>query len=1007
MAEKHKKEDEDIAIDFSKVKNWFKNRKHKEHEHAHPEQKDNLNFNYKDTLDFFKKYSTIFLILIPIIITVYLRIQPMYLPATDDWAQNTVYNYYQNQIATQIEQQYPNLPDANKQALLQTEFQKLLTQNKDMLKQQVDATSQQFKEQMMYESGNSKYVYLSDIDSYYWLRDARRFLNNGTMCDIIDVEKQLCYGDIYTQAPLMMGSPLKNSGIFYNGKLYAYIIAYTYKILHVFNLDMTIMQASFYVPTIFGVLIAILSFLVGKAVSGNIGGLIASVIISSNPIFLSRTMGSDNDPLSIFFPIIIVLFFVYMIQAKDLKKRILFGALTGLWISFYAAAWQGWWFMFDFIIGSLAAYAIFYATKQIIHNKSIVNILKDKEMKMIITDILLLFSSSAIFITIFNEFSRFLAAITGPLWFTRTKIAALETFWPNVLVTVAEFNPSSLTSIIAQMGGKLMFFLGLMGILFVIVGKDNISKQQKYLLAFGTAIYLILVSSYGTSLNPKIYMALIALPVIIGMILLLKSKEDVDVKLAILLVIWFIATSYAALKGVRFSLLMVPAFGVAFGITIAAIYRTVSGWISSELRINDVLTKTIVALLLLLVLIAPVKAGYDVAKSYIPNVNDAWYGSLTKIKENSNQDAIINSWWDFGHWFKYLADRRVTLDGSSQAGPPLHWLGKLMVTDDERLSVGILRMLDCGSNNAFDKLNYILNDTHRSIEILEIIVTIEREDAENILTEEGLTEEQATEVLGFTHCNPPENFFITSEDMVGKAGVWAHFGSWDFRRAEMYTLVKGKTAEEGKRILLDPDYNLTPEQADQHYYEIQTQDDNQWISDWPGFLSGVAPCEKPNDQGMMNCMQALNNQQLPMIINLTNMDVIIPARESYRPTSIAYITPSGTEEKVFTENTLPISVVLIPDAGGFTTIITHPKLANSIFTRLFYLGGHGLRYFDKFDDQRGITGGRIIVWKVDWEGQNATLTYKPVEVNKTIDKTLEKATKTKVTKTTTTRNATP
>ena len=42
----------------------------------------------------------------------------MYLPATDNWAQNTVYNYYQNQIAQQVNQQYPNLPDQNKKILM-------------------------------------------------------------------------------------------------------------------------------------------------------------------------------------------------------------------------------------------------------------------------------------------------------------------------------------------------------------------------------------------------------------------------------------------------------------------------------------------------------------------------------------------------------------------------------------------------------------------------------------------------------------------------------------------------------------------------------------------------------------------------------------------------------------------------------------------------------------------------------------------------------------------------
>jgi hypothetical protein len=46
-----------------------------------------------------------------------------------------------------------------------------------------------------------------------------------------------------------------------------------------------------------------------------------------------------------------------------------------------------------------------------------------------------------------------------------------------------------------------------------------------------------------------------------------------------------------------------------------------------------------------------------------------------------------------------------------------------------------------------------------------------------------------------------------------------------------------------------------------------------------------------------------------------------------------------------------------------------------MFTRMFYLDGHGLKYFNKFDDRQGITGGRIITWKVDWEGTDANNVY--------------------------------
>ncbi|MBW2997081.1 hypothetical protein KY349_01930, partial [Candidatus Woesearchaeota archaeon] len=610
-AEDIEKKDEDAEIDFSKVKDWFKKKKKKEHvshsaEHKSEESaksdddSEELKIDYKSTLAFFKKYSTFFLMLIPILLVIYLRVQPMQLNATDEWSQNAVYNFYRDQVVSQVNQQYPNLPDANKKALIDAEFERLLQENSGVVEQQIDATSQQFKERMMYNSGDKKYVYLGDIDSYFWLRDARKIIETGRNCDEIDEEKGLCYTDIYSRAPIRPNpKPLGKE----SASPYVHSIVYTYKIIKMFNPDITIMQASFYVPLIYGILSAILAFLIGRLIAGNFAGLITSIIISVNPIFLSRTMGSDNDPQNVFYPLLIVLFFLYTFQAKDMKNRIIFGTLTGLSIGLFSWAWQGWWFMFYFVVAALFIYAGFFAIRQLLKHKNLRSVFTSKETKNLAIIILLIVISSILFVSTISGFKTMQQAATSPFAFMQSKVAARETFWPNVLVTVAEFNPGSIGTIIGQMGGKLLFFLGLMGILFLMTSKNKISRNQKYILGLGALVYLLLVSNYGKSLGAMTYMFLVALPVIIGMLILLKSKEEVDVKVAILLVIWFVATTYVALKGVRFTLLMVSAFGVAFGITIATIYKNVSKWISSELKINEMITKTIIVILLLLVLI--------------------------------------------------------------------------------------------------------------------------------------------------------------------------------------------------------------------------------------------------------------------------------------------------------------------------------------------------------------------------------------------------------------------
>ena len=54
-------------------------------------------------------------------------------------------------------------------------------------------------------------------------------------------------------------------------------------------------------------------------------------------------------------------------------------------------------------------------------------------------------------------------------------------------------------------------------------------------------------------------------------------------------------------------------------------------------------------------------------------------------------------------------------------------------------------------------------------------------------------------------------------------------------------------------------------------------------------------------------------------------------------------------------------------------VISSNELAGGMFTRMFYMQGHGLKYFDLISHQRGLTGTDIYTYKVDWEGRNATM----------------------------------
>jgi len=886
--EKTVENDEDVSFDFSKIKNFFKGNKEK-----------------SSFLQFFSKYAVIFLILIPMIMSIAVRMPSMYLPLTDSWAEQTVYANYKNQISNQISTQYPNLPELNKKNLIEQEFNKILTTQKDQIDEQIKQTSQYFKSTYQYEENGKLYTYMPDIDPYVYLRGARNYLETGHIYDELKNETPW---DNHQIAPL--GNPVNIKDA------HPYVLAYIYKIINLF-VKTPLMQTSGFFPIIFMALAVIPAFFIGRKFAGNTGGFFAALMIAVNAAIVGRTTWghADTDAYNIFFPLFIVWIFIEAFDSKNKKKSLILSLAAGLTTAIYSLTWGGWWYIFDLILGSIVIYLLYLLMKK----RDIKRIYHENKIPLLSS--LIYIMSSLILLTIFYSYDLMKQFIAGPLSFIIIKSASHANLWPNVYTTVAELNAASLPTIINSVGGTLMFLIALVGIILLLMKKEN--------------------------------------------------KES-NVKFSILLVLWIVGLIYASTKGIRFTFVLAPAFAIAFGISLGLMYSYITNWLSSGMSMNRRFSQIVIIIIFLLLFINPIKTAYSISKNDIPIINDAWYNSLTKIKTESKPDAIINSWWDFGHHFKYLADRAVTFDGGTQNSPMAHWIGYALLTSNEEEAIGILRMLDCGSNNAFDELDKTINNTHISVNILHKIVALSKDDAIIELAKYGLKGEQINEVIKYTHCTPPEDYFITSEDMIGKAGVWAHFGSWNFERAEIWN--KRSMGKKGLINFIKSEFNYTTEKAEQIYYEVQAikneNEANTWIAPWPSYVAGEAPCSKINKT--LVCDNSIGGQFFRVLIDTENMNATIPTqRGDLYPYSLVYPTEKGVGEIFYANNEtkdkiIPYSIMISNKGNSTFNVVMQPELAKSMFTRLFFMGGHGLKHFELFSAERDITGQNIYVWKVKW-----------------------------------------
>ncbi len=937
--QQHKEKDEEIQIDFSKVKDkikgWFGKKKDSQEEiktektsDDEVDVKESFKKGWKETQTFTKKYSIILLILIPIFLSIFIRIQPAHLPLMDESAAGSLESFNKNLIAQSVKQQYPNLPDANINKLIEEEWFKLkkdkvyIPQNGQIAqvpyKQGIELYANSFKSRLRNEDGQT---YLLAIDPYYYARHTRNLIENGHVGD--EIRDGISWNN-HRVAPL--GDPADHNW-------HIYINLFTYKISQIFG-NNDLLRAIFFVPLIISTLAIIPCFFIIKKVAGNFGATVGSTLLAVHNAFMTRTVAgfADTDPYNVFFPLLIAWIFLEAFEAKTLKKKIILSSLSGICVGIYSRFWTGWWYIFDFIIATIIIYLMY------------VLIINRKEIKQNIKDLMntglpfFIFSTLGVGILydtgFFAGINHFFNAFLGfPLSIINIKDVATTKIWPNVLTTVAELNPASVEQTISAMGGTLFFALAVLGIILTLFIKNK--------------------------------------------------KGKVDIKYMAFLAVWFIGTIYGSTKGLRFTLLLVPAFSIAIGCLIGILYELAAKKIPKALNINKIFIQVCFIVLAIVLLINPVKAGYNQAVHEIPSMNDAWWSSLTNIKISSNENAIITSWWDFGHWFQYVADRSVTFDGASQDKPQAHWVGKLLQTSNEKESVAILRMIDCGGNNAYKYLNKELNNDLQSIKIIKEIILMKKQEAINYLNNKSISQSTIDLVIENSHCTPPEAFVIASEDMIGKSGVWGHFGTWNFEKASMIQKVKGKSESEGITILKE-EFGLDEEKALQYYDEIRTEDANRWISPWPGYVSNLNTCQKVNDE-TFQCVNTLNGNQIPLIFNTTSKETyVLQGDEKIHISSSVYMNENGSNEIKYNDSKIGVSALIIPIGNTYKMMFTDPLLVNGMFTRMFFTQGHGLKCFNLFDEQTQITGGKIYVYSVDWECNSKNNVYFKTNINESI-----------------------
>ena len=733
--------------------------------------------------------------------------------------------------------------------------------------------------------------YFSEMDSYYNYRLTQDYLGHNYLGDLIvngtswDLHSYFPSGRPAVYPPLIV-----------------YITSFAYKLANSFA-DVPLNEVAIWLAPFIASLAVIPAYFFVRRITNDYGGIAAGILVGTVPAYFTHTFAGffDTDMFNMLFPILIVGFFTISIPAKNIKTRSIYVALSAVFLLVYSTAWEGWWYIFYLLVSTAVVYLLI---SSYIFEMGTFNSFKHYSDKIKYFIRQPAFSSLIIFVilsisllSVYLGPSGLIDTLTRSVGNSQLHASIQSASYPNVYLSVDELKIPSIIEILGKVGGIIPFIFGILSIPWLIwklkpeTVKDEKSKTKRN----AEKIKPSEDKTVNSDLIKKNYLLY-----------------------AILFTIWILITGFALTQGSRF----IQQFSIPLMLGAGVLVGLMVPYFAKHITNKRYLTPAVLILIALAVY-APLSSSYMFSSSIYPTVDDPMYNSLTWIKYNTPQDTVITSWWDFGHLFTAVADRPVTFDGGSQNTPRAYWVGKALLTNNENLSAGILRMLTSSGDQGYLTLENYTHNTDKSVEILDKILPVDKQAAQTILTKDyNLTPDQTKIVLQYTHPSKPVPHVLLLNNMylLSKSYWWSYFGSWNFQN------------NTGKG------YSYSAQQATSRQVNGTTL-----ISAQNGIVAQV------NGTKVDANFQYTQNNQIHVLephklIMVQNNDVLINRIIS---------------------NSSSFSIILVKENNSYLAVLMNKELEDSIFTRLYLTNGAGLSKFKLIHKEgRTIDPYGVMIWSV-------------------------------------------
>ena len=439
-----------------------------------------------------------------------------------------------------------------------------------------------------------------------------------------------------------------------------------------FGMDTSLYDFTIWFPLVIGSLTTVTIFALVRIIGGTTAGLFASLFFAVSPIIIMR--GSigwfKSEPLGLFYGLLAVYLLLSAIKSDKGKVSVAKIVGGGILLALGLASWGGVQF-FVLPIG------LFFVALPFLR----------KDNKFIIW-------TSVLFVSVF-----ILVTVTfeGTLyWEDRYKTGEIEalltlsglfligctTFLVACVIIRRILRKAQLRSGLALLGGAIIA-----GVAIVSSGVISL-PPFRYLnaanpLLVTTDMLTDSVSEHATTTVDISFYFFSILMVFagIGAWLLFQKRVNRSLKIkgemaAFALIIGFLGIYFSS------AFVRLEVFGAISVIILSSIGVSIliSKILNGEHKPASVITKTaflaIIVALLVVPMVYPERNNWASGNSGTPmtilnggtqfniSTND-WSDSMQWLKENTPEDAVIASWWDYGYWISTLAERKTLADNAT------------------------------------------------------------------------------------------------------------------------------------------------------------------------------------------------------------------------------------------------------------------------------------------------------------------------------------------------------